>query len=280
MRFGNFQIHIINDGLFRLDGGAMFGVVPKVLWSKTEEVDDRNRILMSCNPLLVRNEEYNLLIDTGIGEKNDDKFTDIYAVDLPRKLIPELKRLGLKPEDITHVVNTHLHFDHCGGNTKLDEHGNIIPAFPKAQYCIQKQEWDDGLNPNSRSKASYLKENLSPIKQAGLLRLLKGDEEVVPGVQVIMTGGHTRGHQIVKISSEGETAVYLADLIPLVSQIRPSWVMSYDLYPVETVEFKEKFIQEAFEGGYLLIFEHSPHVKAGYLRRKDDKFVVEKVEID
>lgn len=271
---------MIDDGLFRLDGGAMFGVVPKVLWSKNEEVDDINRILMCCNPLLVQTGEANLLIDTGIGEKDDEKFTSIYAVDLPRKLIPGLKKLGLEPEDITHVVNTHLHFDHCGGNTRLDNDGKIVPAFPRAQYCIQKMEWEDAISPNARSKASYLKDNLAPIQDAGLVKLLEGDEEVIPGVQVLVTGGHTQGHQIIKITSGGETAVYLADLIPLVSQIKPSWVMSYDLYPVDTVDYKEKFIDEAFDNHYLLLFEHSPHIKAGYLGKKDGKLVIDKVEID
>lgn len=280
MHFGKFQINLIEDGSFRLDGGAMYGVVPKNLWARYEEADEQNRILMCCNPLLIRAGEAVVLVDTGIGEKESGKFNEIYAVDTPRGLIPGLKALGVAPEDVTHVINTHLHFDHCGGNTSYGEGGSVVPAFPKAQYIINRLEWEDAMSPDSRSRASYLKENLVPVEEAGLLRLVDGDVEVVPGVSVKVTGGHTRGHQIVYIRSGGKTAVYMADTIPLTAQIRANWVMSYDLYPVDTVDFKERFIEEAFEGGYLLLFEHSPRIKAGYLR-KDDKgrFALEKVEI-
>jgi len=281
MLFGKFQIHIINDGFFRLDGGAMYGIVPKTLWSKVEQVDSDNRILMSCNPLLVRTGKYNLLIDTGTGEKFPDKFNQIYAIDLPRGLIPGLAKLGLKPEDITHVLNTHLHFDHCGGNTKFDESGKPVPAFPNAEYVINKLEWEDAVSPNPRSQASYLPENLLPIQEAGQLRLIEGDTEVIPGLRVQVTGGHTRGHQIVFIESEGKTAVYLADLIPLTAQIKPNWVMSYDLYPVNTVDYKEKFIQDAFKHNYLLLFEHSPNIKAAYLKKEESgRLKLEKVILD
>ncbi len=280
MHFGNFQLNLIDDGLFRLDGGAMYGVVPKNLWSRHEESDEQNRILMSCNPLLIRAGKEIALVDTGTGEKETDKFNKIYAIDMPRGLIPGLKALGVEPENVTRVINTHLHFDHCGGNTMYDETGNLVPVFPNAQHCINRLEWEDAMDPNSRSKASYLKDNLSPIEQAGLLRLTEGDSEIIPGVSVRVTGGHTRGHQIIYIRSGDKTAVYLADTIPLTAQIRANWVMSYDLYPVDTVDFKESFLQEAFAGEYLLLFEHSPRLKAGYLR-KDDKgrFALEKAEI-
>lgn len=279
MQFGKFQIDMIDDGLFRLDGGAMYGVVPKNMWSKVEKVDEQNRILMSCNPVLVRTGEHTLLIDTGVGEKFPEKLNKIYAVDMPRGLMTELDRLGVKPEEVTHVLNTHLHFDHCGGNTKYGEDGNAVPAFPKAEYVANKLEWEDAINPNPRSRASYLKDNLVPVQEAGQLRLIEGDVEVIPGVRVQVTGGHTKGHQIVFIESEGQTAVYLADLIPLTAQIRPNWVMSYDLYPVETVDFKEKIAEEAVRHKYLLLFEHSPHIKAAYLKKEEGKYKLEKVEI-
>ena len=279
MQFGKFQIDMIDDGLFRLDGGAMYGVVPKNMWSKVEKVDEQNRILMSCNPVLVRTGEHTLLIDTGVGEKFPEKLNKIYAVDMPRGLMTELDRLGVKPEEVTHVLNTHLHFDHCGGNTKYGEDGNAVPAFPKAEYVVNKLEWEDAINPNPRSRASYLKDNLVPVQEAGQLRLIEGDVEVIPGVRVQVTGGHTKGHQIVFIESEGQTAVYLADLIPLTAQIRPNWVMSYDLYPVETVDFKEKIAEEAVRHKYLLLFEHSPHIKAAYLKKEEGKYKLEKVEI-
>jgi len=280
MKFGNFEINIIEDGYFRLDGGAMYGVVPKNLWSKVEQVDEQNRILMCCNPLLVRDENHTVLIDTGVGEKFPDKFNRIYGIDMPRGLMPGLAKLGVKPEDVTDVVNTHLHFDHCGGNTVLNSEGEPVPAFPNAQYCINRLEWEDALNPNPRSKASYLPDNLIPLKESGQLRLTDREEVIVPGISVKVTGGHTRGHQIVYIKSEGNTAVYLADLIPLTAQIKANWVMAYDLYPVETVEVKEKFIREALEGDYLLFFEHSPHIKAGRLLLDEKgKPKVQKVEV-
>jgi len=280
MQFGDFKIDVIDDGFFRLDGGAMYGVVPKNMWSRVEEVDNQNRILMSCNPLLVQGDGFKLLIDTGVGEKFPEKFNRIYGIDLPRGLLPGLENLGLKPEDITHVLNTHLHFDHCGGNTAYDENNEPVPAFPNAQYCINRLEWEDALDPNSRSKASYLPENLVPLREAGLLRLTDGDEQIVPGIRVKVTGGHTRGHQIVYIESDGKTAVYLADLIPLTAQIKANWVMAYDLYPVDTVDFKDDFIEEALKNDYLLFFEHSPNIKAGYLRKDENgKLRVHKAEV-
>lgn len=278
MQFGSFQIHIIDDGFFKLDGGAMYGVVPKNLWSKVEQVDDSNRILMSCNPVLVQTGKYNVLIDTGVGEKSSEKFNQIYVIDMPRGLTPGLAKLGVKPEDITHVINTHLHFDHCGGNTKLDASGKPVPAFPNAEYWVNKTEWEDAVKPNPRSKASYLPENLLPVQESGQLRLTEGDAEIIPGISVRVTGGHTRGHQIVQIQSEGQTALYLADLIPLTAQIRASWIMSYDLYPVDTVDYKQKLVEEAWENHYLLLFEHSPHIKAAYLKKNEEgHFKLEKV---
>ena len=280
MKLGDFQISMIDDGFFRLDGGAMYGVVPKNLWSKVEEVDDSNRILMCCNPAIIRTGNANILIDTGVGEKFPDKFNRIYGIDMPRGLMPGLDKLDLKPEDITHVINTHLHFDHCGGNTRFDENNELVPAFPNAEYCINRLEWEDALEPNPRSKASYLPDNLVPLREAGKLRLTGDNEEIIPGVKVKVTGGHTRGHQIVYIGSGGETAVYLADLIPLTAQIKANWVMAYDLYPVETVDFKEEFIEEAYNNHYLLLFEHSPRIKAAYLDKDDEgKFKLQKMEV-
>ena len=280
MQFGKFQIDIINDGFFRLDGGAMYGVVPKNLWSRVEKVDEQNRILMACNPLLIRTGKEVVLVDTGTGEKFPDKFNKIYAIDMPRGLLPGLKKMGVEPEDVTHIINTHLHFDHCGGNTRFNQKGEVVPAFPNAEYVINKDEWEDALNPNPRSEASYLPENLLPLKEAGRVRLTEGDTEVIPGISVRVTGGHTRGHQIVVIDSEGQTAVYLADLIPLTAQIKPNWVMSYDLYPVDTVDYKLKFLEEALANHYLLLFEHSPHIKAAYLYKDENgKLKLEKVEV-
>jgi glyoxylase-like metal-dependent hydrolase (beta-lactamase superfamily II) len=228
----------------------------------------------------VRTGKATVLIDTGVGEKFPDKFNQIYGIEMPRGLMPGLKKLGVEPEDITHIINTHLHFDHCGGNTKYDENGVLVPTFPNAEYVINKLEWEDAIDPNPRSQASYLRENLLPIKKSRQLRLIEGDVEVTAGIKVRITGGHTRGHQIVYIKSEGQTAVYLADTIPLNAQIRSNWIMAYDLYPVETVDFKEKFLAEALKNHYLLLFEHSPHIKAAYLMMgENEKLQLLKAEI-
>ena len=277
MKLGKFELHLLSDGTFRLDGGSMFGVVPKVLWQRTDPADEKNRILMGLNSLLVRTGRENILIETGIGNRLDTKQRDIFGVEQPKTLMDRLKALGVKPEDIDIVICSHLHFDHVGWNT-IVEKGKFIPTFSKATYVIQSAEWEAAMHPNIRTKMNYSEEHFLPLEEHGVLRLVEGEEEVTDGIRVFPAGGHTDGHQVVKIESDGKAALFLADLVPMTSHIRIPYVMSYDLYPLQTIQAKDKILKQALEEGWLLIFVHAPVVGMGYLREKVGKWVVETVE--
>ncbi|MEO0092726.1 MAG: MBL fold metallo-hydrolase [candidate division WOR-3 bacterium] len=278
MRFGKFEINPVYDGFFALDGGAMFGVVPKVFWEKTNPADERNRIQLALRTLLVKTENELVLIDTGIGDKFQEKFRDIYKVDKRFNIDESLKKIGIEPETIKIVINTHLHFDHCGGNTRFNDRGEVVPRFPTAIYYIQEAEWRYANNPDVRSKASYLKENFVPLEKFGNLRLIEGDKEIVKGIEVIKTAGHTPGHQIVLIKSETKTAVYWGDLIPTASHLNLPYVMGYDLFPLTTINWKEKLLWQALKEEWLMIFEHDPQISFGYLRQEQGRFKCQPVE--
>lgn len=270
MKFGNFNIEILSDGNFWLDGGAMFGIVPKPIWNKLNPADELNRIKLGLNCLLIQTEDKNILVDTGIGDKFDEKFKERFKINKSSNLISALKEVKLEPENIDIVINTHLHFDHAGGNTHIK--GNkILPSFPQARYIIQRGEWEDAINPNERTRASYLKETLIPIKEKGLLELIEGDKEILPGIKVIVTGGHTLNHQVVLIESENKKALYLGDLIPTTSHIKLPYVMGYDLYPLNTMKKKKEILNKAAEEHWLLIFEHDPYTKMGYLEKREEE---------
>lgn len=279
MQFGDLTLTPLFDGMFRLDGGAMFGVVPKPLWEKRAPADDRNRIRLGLRPLLVEGEK-RLLIDAGIGDKMDAKSVDIYAIDRSRNLDHSLADAGVSRHSIDIVLASHLHFDHAGGFTTRDASGRLVPAFPRARYIVRTAEWDDAAHAHERNRASYLKENFVPLADAGVLDLKAGDVEIMPGVRVVRTGGHTRHHQIVVIESRDETAVFAADLIPTAAHIDEAWIMGYDLYPMETLQFKRSFIREAIEREYLIFFEHDPDIAAGYIRETNGKKRVESVKFD
>ena len=277
MRLGKFEIYPVTDGKFRLDGGAMFGVVPKVLWEKCCPADEKNRIQLSLNCLLIRAQGKNILVDTGLGSKVDPKFQDRFAVERRPPLDDSLKKAGLAVEDVHMVINTHLHFDHCGGNTHR-ENGQVVPAFPKAKYFVQRGEYEDAVRANERTRASYLKENFTPVAHVNLWEFLDGDTEIFPGVSVVVTGGHTAHHQAVKIQSEDKTALYLGDLIPTVSHLPLPYVMGYDLYPLQTLEAKRGILDRAFEEKWLLVFEHDPKVQMGYVKKDiEGKYYLEEV---
>lgn len=279
MKFGRFDIDLISDGTMWFDGGAMFGVVPRTLWERVAPPDEKNRIRAALNCLLVRTHEKNILIDTGVGTKFDKKFAEIYKINHDKTVEGEIGKLGLKPEDIHIVINTHLHFDHAGTNTKRLEDGSVVPTFPKATYVIRKGEWDHANHPNERSRASYLPENWMPLEAAKLVERIDNDQEIVPGVSVLLTKGHLKHHQSVKIESEGHAAVFLSDALPMVHHLKLPWIMSYDLYPVDTLETKRKLIQQALDENWLLIFYHDAETPAGYLRKVRDKVTVEPVVI-
>lgn len=279
MQFSEFEIHVLSDGTFKLDGGAMFGVVPKVLWQRTNPANDMNRILMGLNCLLIKTNEDIIVVDTGVGNLFNDKFASMFEIEKSSDLLSGLKFLNLKADDITKVILTHLHFDHCGGNCRRDESGELQPTFPNATYYFQQGEFEYAKNPDPRSRGSYLPHNWEAIEASGQLQLISGDQEIVPGIDVFITGGHTRNHQIVKINSGGKTACFLADLVPTDSHLKTSYVMGYDLYPKTTMEMKEKVLKQALQENWLLFFEHAPNVKAGYLVEKEGKPQIEKVEI-
>ncbi len=274
MTFGDLELIPLLDGFFRLDGGAMFGVVPKPLWQRRAEPDERNRILMGIRPLVVRGRK-TLIIDAGIGDKMSDKNRDIYGIDRTQNLDRSLASAGLSPDDVEVVLASHLHFDHAGGFTVEESPGRLAPRFRRARYIARAGEWEDATHPHERNHASYLLENYVPLMEAGVLDLMPGDGPVMPGVRVVRTGGHTMHHQIVLIESGGKTAVFAADLVPSVAHIDVPWIMGYDLYPMDTLAFKRRFIREAIEREYLIFFEHDPAVAAGYIREKDGRKYVE-----
>ncbi|MEW6684625.1 MAG: MBL fold metallo-hydrolase [Candidatus Edwardsbacteria bacterium] len=267
MKFRSMEIFLLSDGKFALDGGAMFGVVPKVIWERLSTPDEKNRIELGLNCLLIETKGKKILIDTGIGDKFSKKIAEIYGIDKKDTLISSLKKIGVSPNNIDIVINTHLHFDHCGGNTIRTEDGKIVPTFPKAKYFIQKKEWEDAISPNERTKASYLAENFLPLLEFKQLELIEGDIEIVPGIKTLVTGGHTEGHQSILIQDGEKTAIYFGDLIPTTSHLKIPFVMGYDLYPLVTMGKKKELLKKAKEEEWLLIFEHD--LKIGIVCSKD-----------
>jgi glyoxylase-like metal-dependent hydrolase (beta-lactamase superfamily II) len=274
MKLGDLELTPLLDGYFRLDGGAMFGVVPKTLWEKRTAADERNRITMAMRPLLVRGERV-MIIDAGCGDKMDAKSADIYGFDRRENLDVTMARAGVRADEVELVLASHLHFDHAGGFTVRDASGAIRPRFPNARYLVNQGEWDDANHPHERNRASYFAENYVPLQEAGVLDLLRDDAEVSPGIRVRRTGGHTRFHQIIYLESGGKIAVFAADLIPTTAHVDVPWIMAYDLYPMETLEFKRAFVREAIEREYIVFFEHDPAIAAGCIREKNGRPFVE-----
>ena len=274
MRLGAFEIDVVSDGTFALDGGSLFSVVPRVVWERYFEPDEQNRIRIGLNALLVRTGRENVLVDTGIGYKWDARSLDRYSIRHETDVLAELGRLGLGPEDIDIVINTHLHFDHAGTNT-MERNGQVVPTFPRARYVVQRGEFEHALSPHERDRASYNPLDIKPVADAGQLELVDGDQEIVEGVRVIKVAGHNRDLQCVRIDSDGETAFMFADLLPTTAHVPPAWVMSFDLYPVETLEQKKRLIPQAVSEGWVCVFEHDPRTPLGRLREEGGKVVVE-----
>jgi glyoxylase-like metal-dependent hydrolase (beta-lactamase superfamily II) len=274
MRLGDFDLMSLSDGVFRLDGGAMFGVVPKPLWEKRAPADANNRIDLGLRPLLVRTGGQTVLIDAGIGSKMRPKEIEIYGIDRRRHLDHALAEAGLGADDIDVVIASHLHFDHVGGFTALVD-GVVQPRFRRARYLVRRAEWEDATHPHERNRASYLTENFVPLEAAGVLDFIEGDGEVLPGLSVWRTGGHTMHHQLIKIESGGRTAVFVADLMPTTAHLDEPWIMGYDLYPMDTLFYKKQFVREAIDREYVIFFEHDPRVAAGIIREKGGKKFVE-----
>jgi methylmalonyl-CoA epimerase len=266
---GDLELISVSDGFFRLDGGAMFGVVPRPLWEGKAPPDERDRISLALRPLIIRGRR-TMIVDAGVGDKENAKFNDIYGLDRHRHLDHTLAEAGLGVDDIDIVLATHLHFDHAGGFTVRDAHGRIRPRFPRAQYIVRRGEWEDATHANERNRASYLLDNYVPLAEAGVLQLVDDDQTVMPGVRVRRTGGHTMHHQMVIIESGGQAAAFVADLIPTIAHLPDPWIMGYDLFPLDTLAAKKAFVKEALDRKMLIFFEHDPAIAAGYFTNDND----------
>lgn len=257
MKIGNYKLYSVQTGLFRLDGGAMFGVVPKPLWSKTNPADERNRIDMCMRSLLLVSDNKKIIIDNGVGYKLSQKLNDIYGVDHSQfTLENELKKLGYSTNDITDVIVTHLHFDHAGGSTKLNDNGNLELMFPNAEYYVQKRHWEWGQNPSERDMASFFPENFNPIKEKGHLNLYDGDTKFDEQISFHVVNGHTPAMQVVTISDGSQTVLFTADLFPTTTHLSLPYIMGYDLLPLTTLDEKKRFLPKIVKENWLLFFEH------------------------
>jgi methylmalonyl-CoA epimerase len=265
LAWGDLQLTMLHDGGFRLDGGAMFGVVPRPLWEKLAPADDRHRIQLAMRPLLVEAEWGRMIVDCGAGDKMPAKQVDIYALARERHLDHALAEIGLTSASIDFALATHLHFDHFGGATTRED-GVLKPRFANARYLIRSAEWEDATHPHERNRASYLQDDFVPLKDAGVVEFFESDRTIKPGVRVSRSGGHTGQHQVIYLESGGKTAVYVADMIPTTAHLQDPWIMGYDLFPMDTLAFKRQFIREAIDREFLILFEHDPHVCAGYIR--------------
>jgi len=277
MNIGNYTLHAVETGRFALDGGAMFGVVPRPLWEKANPPDDRNRVAMAARALLLRGNGKRILIDTGNGGKWDDKLRSIYRIDESQHdIIRSLGTLGLKVGDITDVVLTHLHFDHAGGATVSND--NVLrPTFPNATYHVQREQWEAALKPTERDRASFMPDDFLPLERRGVLKFIEGEGEVLPGLRVKVFHGHTSALQCPIVSDGTTTLFYCADLIPMTAHVALPWIMGYDLRPLVTLEEKRVILSQAVEQGWVLFFEHDPVVSAATVKRSDRGYLVDRV---
>ena len=279
-KLGRLVIHAIQAGGQKLDGGAMFGVVPKPLWERRIPADARNRIPLGMRCLLVEHDAGPVLIDVGAGNKESEKFHEIYGVENAgaggRTLLEDgLRAAGFAPEDIVRVIDSHLHFDHAGGNTFRDRDGTVKLSFPNARYVVQRGEYEWATHTNERTAASYFPHNFEPVREAGRLDFVDGEREILPGVRVIPTPGHTPHHQGILIESEGECAFYLADLVPTAAHLPLPWIMGYDVEPLVTLETKRRILARAHEERWLVVFEHDATVPWGYVGRDGKGYSLE-----
>jgi len=274
MNIGSYQLHAIETGRFALDGGAMFGVVPKPLWEKTNPPDEKNRITLAARALLLIGNGRKILIDVGNGSKYNEKLRSIYRFDTSQfDIISSLKKHNLSPADITDVILTHLHFDHAGGST-YNENGVVKPTFPNARYYVQREHWEASNTPSERDRASFFPEDFVPLHQHGVLHFTEGEGEIFSGITVRLLHGHTAALQCPVIADGSTTLFYCADLFPTASHLQLPWIMAYDLRPLVTLEEKRKMLNEAVEDHWILFFEHDPDTAAVRLRRVNNKIEV------
>jgi len=277
VKFGNFEIFSIVENSFKIDGGAMFGVVPRIIWEKLAPPDEKNRVKLDLNLLLVKSKNENILIDTGMGDALSEKHKRIYGIEEPSALERKLLELNLTPADIDLMILTHLHADHAGGVVRLDNSGRKTPRFPNARHIVQTKEWNDAMSPDERTSTTYLNENLKLLKDFNLLELIDGEDEVVKGIKVIPTGGHTPGHQVVFIEDGNNKILWPGDIIPTASHLKIAYVASVDLFPLETMAQKRKFLDMCINDGWLLAFDHDVNIKLGRLEKSGNEIKVNKV---
>jgi len=279
MHLGELEVQYLHGGNFYLDGGAMFGVVPKPLWEKKSPPDNRNRIRLAANSLLVRTQNKYILIETGNGTKWTPKLRDIYGIQEGDPLVDNLGSKGVRPGQIDRVINTHLHFDHAGGNTKL-VNDKAVPTFPNAKYIVQAREIAHAANPTERDRASYFEETFLPMQQSGQWHALAGDTEILPGISTIGIPGHNANIQAIKLTGGGKTIFFVADLFPTRHHLSLPWIMAYDLYPLQTLETKRKWLQTIVQENWIVVFGHDPDVPAATLHEWENKIAFEPVDLN
>ena len=266
LTLGDFELIAVSDGTYRLDGGAFFGVVPKVMWEKKVKADAENYVPVGLNSVVVRTGQHTVLIETGIGNKLPERLIKIFGQ--PAKLLDSLNAAGISPEDIDIVINSHLHFDHCGWNTMIKD-GRIVPTFPKAKYYAPEGEWQHGRLQLERDAISYMSENYDPLIKTGQMELLQGDQEIVPGISVRVFPGHTLHMQAVIIQSGSQTACYISDLIPTSAHIDLTWVMAFDLLPLRTIESRKRYYAQSIPEKWLTMFTHDPNMPWAYVEKDE-----------
>ncbi len=278
MVLGPYEIHAVETGRFALDGGAMFGIVPYVFWSKTNPPDDRRRIDLAARCLLIRGNGKIILVDDGNGSKFTDKLKDIYKLDTSTyDLDSSLALHGVKPEDVTDVILTHLHFDHAGGSTRL-HNGTLVPSFPNARYHVQKEHWELSQRPGEKDRGSFMKDDYLPLKDHGVLEFTHGEGELFPGIEMIVCNGHTAAQQLPKISDGKKTLLFCCDLVPTSSHVPLPYVMAYDVRPLVTIEEKKKILGQAYEERWQLFLEHDPITSVITVKTTEKGFVVDRKE--
>ena len=280
MKIGAIDLQVLNDGIMHLDGGAMFGVVPRVLWERKLAPDTQNRVKMALRCLLIRHDGKTIVVDTGVGDKLDPKEADRFGIERDRGLVGELAAHGVTPEEVDIVVNTHLHMDHAGGNTTRRQ-GALAPTFPNAEYWIQRVEWEEATHPNERTRATYLPENLEPIATTGQVRLFDGPTDIVPGIHWLITSGHTRAHTSVLVESDHESALFTVDVCPFVAHLeRLAWIPAFDIEPLVSLETKRHVIADILAHDRLVIFDHDPDVAVARLAGSTERWTVKTLTAD
>ena len=277
MKLGRFEVFSIVENSFKIDGGAMFGVVPKIIWQKVYPPDENNMVKLDINLLLIRTDGENILIDVGIGDALSERQKKMFGVERESALEKRLSELRLRPEDIHLVLLTHLHADHAGGVIKLNQNGIKSPRFPRARHVVQIKEWKEAMHPDERTSATYFTSNLKILEEEKLLELIDGEDEAATGIRLISTGGHTPGHQAVLIEDRGDKILWAGDIIPSTHHLRIPYVASVDLFPRETMEQKKRFLQMCSEDGWIVAFDHDLKVKLGRIEEKKGVFAVAEV---